>query len=92
MTEPTSNPLEPAVQGASGPGGETPRASTTYPLPRPQNSDEDARFTFGLALDVAEVLAKHGYPPAVGRDAVALMRRLEEFIYGPSADETEGQH
>ncbi|WP_240742253.1 hypothetical protein [Micromonospora zingiberis] len=33
--------------------------SRRYPIPRPA---DDPRFTFGLALDVAQVLAAHGYP------------------------------
>ena len=41
-----------------------------YPLPRP---DADPRFTFGLAVDVADVLERHGYPPVrAGLDVVEL--------------------
>lgn len=49
-----------------------------YPLP----GDGDARFTFGLVVDVAEVLSEHGYPtPGCGRDLVALQQALHAFLY-----------
>ena len=50
-----------------------------YPLPRPA---EDPRFTFGLSLDVAKVLEKHGYPRITeGRDLLGLQQALFAFIY-----------
>jgi hypothetical protein len=53
----------------------------TYPLDAPA---DDPRFSFGLALDVAEVLAKHGYPElASGLDVVALEQALFGFLYRP---------
>lgn len=58
-----------------------------YPLPRPA---DDARFTFGLVLDVARVLAEHGYPSIAepydgcGADFVALRQALFGLIYAPS--------
>jgi hypothetical protein len=55
----------------------------TYPLPRPPAGQTDARFTLGLALDVAAQLEKHGYPPVRNRlDFVALQQALFRFIYG----------
>ncbi|MGB2569224.1 hypothetical protein ACPFP2_12330 [Micromonospora citrea] len=50
-----------------------------YPISRPA---DDSRFTFGLALDVARVLAEHGYPPMAesydgcGADLLALQDAL----------------
>ncbi|ARQ69736.1 hypothetical protein [Streptomyces marincola] len=52
----------------------------SYPI-QPQPED-DARFTLGLVLDVADVLEKHGYPPiASGRDFVELQLALFRFLY-----------
>jgi hypothetical protein len=51
-----------------------------YPVPRP---DDDTRFTFGLTLDVADALARHGYPIGSGGDFVALQQALFTFLYGP---------
>lgn len=53
----------------------------TYPLPRP---DDDPRFTFGLVLEVGEVIAAHAYPaPAKsGTDLVRLQQALFTFLYG----------
>jgi hypothetical protein len=64
------------------PEGEFAEVVGVYPVARPVQGG-DARFTYGLALDVAEVLARHGYPPI--RDAVDLVRVqgcLFELIYG----------
>ncbi|MEU3457104.1 hypothetical protein ABZ671_26395 [Micromonospora sp. NPDC006766] len=58
-----------------------------YPIPRPA---DDPRFTFGLALDVARVLAEHGYPPMTepydgcGPDLLALQDALFRLIYVPT--------
>jgi hypothetical protein len=53
----------------------------TYPIPRP-GSGADTRFSFGLALDVAAVLARHGYPPlATGTDLLRLQSALFTLIY-----------
>lgn len=49
-----------------------------YPLPRP---DEDPRFTFGLAIDVARALTDHGYPELDGADIVRLQLALLGFLY-----------
>lgn len=52
-----------------------------YPLPQ---ADDDPRFTFGLVLDVAELLVTHGYPrPAAGADWVELQQALFRFLYSP---------
>lgn len=54
----------------------------TYPLPHP---DEDPNFNVGLLIEVAEVLAKHSYPPiAEGADLVRLQQALFGFLYGPA--------
>jgi hypothetical protein len=51
-----------------------------YPI-RPLPED-DARFTFGLMVDVAEVLVRHGYPPVTaGGDLVDLQQALYHFLY-----------
>jgi hypothetical protein len=60
-----------------------------YPLGHPESGD-DARFTVGLVLDVADVLAKHGYPDLVsatsGADFLHVQDVLYQFIYGPEGD------
>ncbi|NGM13529.1 hypothetical protein [Verrucosispora sioxanthis] len=64
--------------------------SRRYPLPRPTN---DARFTFGLVLDVAQVLAEHGNPSMAesydgcGADLLALQQALFSLIYGTDVPE-----
>lgn len=64
--------------------------SRRFPIPRPA---EDPRFTFGLALDVAQVLAAHGYPSMTepydgcGPDLVALQQALFSLIYGTNPSE-----
>jgi hypothetical protein len=61
--------------------------SRAYPIPRPAEGDSDPRFTFGLALDVARVLAGHGYPQvSTGPDLVKLQTALFRFIYADPAD------
>lgn len=51
-----------------------------YPIPAPT---DDARFTIGLLVDVADVLAKHGFPTvAAGADIVELQLALFGFLYG----------
>jgi len=52
-----------------------------YPLPRPA-SDADARFSFGLALDVATVLTHHGYPAlTAGADLIRIQQALFGLVY-----------
>lgn len=61
-----------------------------FPI-RPRPAD-DSRFTIGLLIDVAEVLARHGYDdvskPEHARDFVELQQTLFGFLYGPSGDES----
>lgn len=57
----------------------------SYPIPGPR-SGTDARFTVGLALDVADVLTRHGYPPlTTGADLLRLQQALFAIIYRPIA-------
>ncbi|MEV1006150.1 hypothetical protein [Streptomyces sp. NPDC049881] len=60
------------------------RASRAYPItPAPA---DDPRFTLGVALDIAEVLARHGYPQVEsGRDLVDLQQAIFHFLYGAPA-------
>jgi hypothetical protein len=53
-----------------------------YPISRPGHGSTDSRFTVGLALDVAAVLARHGYPPLTcGTDLLRLQQALFTLIY-----------
>lgn len=52
---------------------------SAYPI-RPE-PEEDPRFTIGLAVDVAEVLTRHGYPPIKGLDFVDMQQALYRFLY-----------
>jgi hypothetical protein len=67
----------------------TPAQNRDYPVPAPVS---DSRFTFGLTIDVARVLADHGYPPiTAGGDLVALQQALFGFLYAPTAhDDPDG--
>jgi hypothetical protein len=59
----------------------TDRAAPNYPIPHPACGD-DPRFCFGLAYDIAQVLATYGYPPiATGADLLRLQQALFGFIY-----------
>ncbi|MEV4493159.1 hypothetical protein AB0K04_23955 [Micromonospora coxensis] len=64
--------------------------SRRFPIPRPA---DDPRFTFGLALDVAQVLTAHGYPSMTepydgcGADLLALQQALFSLIYGTDVSE-----
>jgi hypothetical protein len=52
-----------------------------YPIPRPASGD-DARFCYGLGLDVAAVLHRHGFPKlATGRDLSRVLSALFTLIY-----------
>ena len=52
-----------------------------YPISRPDGGT-DGRFTAGLALDIAAVLARHGYPPlTTGADLPRLQQALFTLIY-----------
>jgi|GEM_PF-3556175 len=57
-----------------------PPPAASYPLPRPAR-DHDPRFTYGLVLDVADVLCQHGYPRPADTDWADLMLALFRFIY-----------
>jgi hypothetical protein len=55
--------------------------ATAYPLSRPANG-ADTRFSLGLALDVAAVLTRHGYPAlTAGEDLIRLQQALFDLIY-----------
>jgi hypothetical protein len=63
-------------------GGSVAEPARNYPITPPAS---DTRFTFGLVLDVAEVLTAHGYPPlAGGADHVDLQQALFSFLYRSS--------
>jgi hypothetical protein len=52
-----------------------------YPIPRPVTGD-DARFCYGLGLDVATVLHRYGYPPiTTGADLARVQQALFTLIY-----------
>jgi hypothetical protein len=53
-------------------------ADRNYPLPV---ADDDPRLTFGLMLDIADVLKAAGYPPLTGFDLAALQQDLFRFLY-----------
>jgi hypothetical protein len=65
-------------------------ATPAYPQPRPATND-DTRFSLGLAFDVAAVLTRHGYPPlTAGADILRLQQALFGLIYQPN--NTSDQH
>lgn len=43
--------------------------------------DDDTRFTFGLTVDVCQVLEDHGYPPARGLDFIEVQQALFALLY-----------
>jgi hypothetical protein len=56
-----------------------------YPIPRPANGD-DTRFSYGLGLDVAAVLHRHGFPQVTtGPDLSRVLRALFTLIYDQEA-------
>lgn len=71
-----------------------PTGQPSYPIPRPSTHSDargDARFTHGLTLDVADVLARHGYPPLrTGADLVRLQQALFTLIYQPATGTNTG--
>lgn len=72
----------------TGPAGQ-PIEQPSYPIPRP-TIDRDSRFTKGLAFDVADVLARHGYPPLrTGADLVRLQQALFTLIYQSATSHTD---
>ncbi|MFJ9466432.1 hypothetical protein [Streptomyces caniferus] len=60
-----------------------PTASPAFPVGDMANEHEpDPRFTTALVLDVAEVLARHGYPELTsGADVSALRMFLLRFCH-----------
>jgi hypothetical protein len=69
------------ISGTGSAGGECGEVSGNLPLPRVDGGD--ARFTVGLAVDVAAVLAGHGYPAlSRGADLVRVQLALFRLIYG----------
>jgi hypothetical protein len=54
-----------------------------HPIPRPASGD-DPRLRFGLDLDVAAVLARHGYPAiTTSTDLPHRQQALFATIYQP---------
>jgi hypothetical protein len=52
-----------------------------YPIPRPVTGD-DARFRYGLGIDVATVLHRYGYPAiTTGADLARVQQALFTLIY-----------
>jgi hypothetical protein len=52
-----------------------------YPIPRPA-SGNDARFCYGLGIDVGKVLAQYGFPPVhTGEDLNRIMQAMFRLIY-----------
>jgi hypothetical protein len=51
--------------------------------PQRERPADDPRFTFRVTLDVAGVLAKHGYPieAGAGKDLVELQQALFSYLY-----------
>jgi hypothetical protein len=75
-----TNTLQPATPSAGGsPAAEQP----VYPLPAPGS---DPRFTYGLVLDIADVLTGHGYPPPAATDWADLMTAVSSFLYQPDQE------
>jgi hypothetical protein len=59
----------------------TTTSAPAYPIARPATG-HDARFCVGLAIDVAAVLHRHGYPPVcTGADLARLQHALFTLIY-----------
>jgi hypothetical protein len=52
-----------------------------YPLPVP--TGDDARFSYGLLHDIAQVLQRNGFPRPEGTDWAQLMTCLGQFLYQP---------
>ncbi len=67
--------LEPASDTGAAVTGE----ERAYPLPDPADLP---KFTFGLVIDVAAALGRHGYPPATGADLAELQQVLFGFLHG----------
>ena len=58
-----------------------PDQTPAYPIPRPASGD-DARFCYGLGIDVAKLLHRYGYPPVLtGADLARVQQALFTLIY-----------
>ena len=74
------------VTGYDREGKGAPAPDPVYPLPKPAGRGD--RAAVGLALDVAELLEKHGYPPVTsGPDLARLYQALYRFLYKPEVTE-----
>ena len=63
------------------PTGPVSSGQRCYPLSRPEHGD-DPRFCFGLAYDVAKVLAAYGHPAITSSgDLLHLQQHLFHAIY-----------
>lgn len=69
----------PSPSGSTPTPGRAAAPGRTYPVASPDR--DDPRFTFGLVLDVAEVLEAHGYPRPDGLDMVDLQQALFRLLY-----------
>jgi hypothetical protein len=70
-----NNPSPPGPNQAASP------PAPAYPI-RPPTSGADPRFTIGLALDIADVLTRHGYPALTcGHDLAHWQDALFTTIY-----------
>lgn len=62
---------------------DAPTAGHRYPLIQPDGLS--AQFTTSMAVDVASVLVKHGFPVVEGMDLLELQQALHGFVYGGAA-------
>jgi hypothetical protein len=62
----------------------TNQTTRNYPV-APADGDDDPRFTFGLLVDVKDVLEAHGYPEINGIDLAELQLSLFRFLYRDQA-------
>lgn len=70
----------------TGPASPVGSGRRCYPLPRPEHGN-DPRFCFGLAYDIAKVLAAYGYPPITASgDLLHLQQHLFRAIYQQKED------
>jgi len=70
-----------------GPNQAASPPAPAYPIRPPAGGDP--RFTIGLAMDVADVLTRHGYPAlACGRDLAHWQGALFTTIYQHGKEST----
>ena len=72
-----------AMTGTAQPAVEPVDRRPAYPLPAPA---ADHRFTYGLVLDITDVLTAHGYPPPAASDWADLMTAVSGFLYQPDQE------